>query len=238
MSRYVFRFAIAVVVSTCALGEAFAQYYNPVLPGGTNGYSPMSSRAGSMFRGMAMGQSIPTPTKPGSPATPTFSGSEWLIQRAHGKGSFVGADHSDAANFVGAQQAEGDASPTGAAAVGAVTGARLGIGLNTPPPARKLTDLYYPQISVGFEFTAPNADDVSSTLARQLEQIPLAGVRSPIEVSVEGTTATLRGAVASERDRALMEQIALFEPGISSVRNLLTLAAPQAKRAAEPRPAK
>jgi hypothetical protein len=45
-------------------------------------------------------------------------------------------------------------------------------------------------------------------------------------VSVEGATATLRGEVASERDRTLAERLVLFEPGIDSVRNELKVRSP------------
>jgi osmotically-inducible protein OsmY len=55
----------------------------------------------------------------------------------------------------------------------------------------------------------------------------------PMEVSVQGATATLRGVVASARDREMAELLVRFEPGISTVRNELTVQ--QARPREEPR---
>jgi len=55
--------------------------------------------------------------------------------------------------------------------------------------------------------------------------------RSPITVTIEGQTATLRGRVASQEDRMLAEDLALMEPGISQVRNELVVeGSPDGKR--------
>ena len=244
---------MAVAASTCMLRQTHAQS-NPVLPGGalnSNASTGGRTLGGSLNAGprSLFGNSSAqnnTAAKSGAAATPALTGNEWLIQRAHGKGSFVGADSSDVADFVGAQQTDGTGGPKTALGAAVTTlGNRLGNGLNPPLPSRKPTDLYYPRLTLGFDYAAPAPSKISSTLAQQLKEIPSLDVKSPIEVSVEGTTATLRGVVASERDRALIEQIALFEPGISSVRNLLTLkgpaspsSKPQEKPTAEPKPAK
>ena len=49
--------------------------------------------------------------------------------------------------------------------------------------------------------------------------------RTPVEVTVQGQTATLRGIVSSEHDRVLAEQLVRLEPGIWEVNNELTLPA-------------
>ena len=49
---------------------------------------------------------------------------------------------------------------------------------------------------------------------------------APLQLTVEGRTAILRGAVASEHDRLLVEQVARLEPGIWAVRNELTVGSP------------
>ena len=49
--------------------------------------------------------------------------------------------------------------------------------------------------------------------------------RGPMQISIAQRTATLRGAVASEYDRMLAEQLIRLEPGIRQVQNELTVAA-------------
>ena len=49
-----------------------------------------------------------------------------------------------------------------------------------------------------------------------------------IEVLVAGRTATLRGAVASARQRELAEIVARFSPGIFQIQNELTVRPPPA----------
>ena len=44
---------------------------------------------------------------------------------------------------------------------------------------------------------------------------------APLEVSLEGRTATLRGTVATRHDRALAEQLLLLEPSVARVKNEL-----------------
>ena len=50
--------------------------------------------------------------------------------------------------------------------------------------------------------------------------------RSPLEVSIDQGTATLRGVVATEHDRVLAERLALLEGGIRQVENLLEIESP------------
>lgn len=50
-------------------------------------------------------------------------------------------------------------------------------------------------------------------------------LRSPLEVTIDGETATLRGLVATDHDRVLAGHVARFEPGVLNVENDLTVAA-------------
>jgi len=88
--------------------------------------------------------------------------------------------------------------------------------------------MYQPMLEIGFEL--PNrAENVSSEWTRHLQASPAIRQGSWIEVSVEGRTAILRGQVVSESDRALAEQLVLFEPGISAVQNDLQVKPPAPK---------
>jgi hypothetical protein len=64
--------------------------------------------------------------------------------------------------------------------------------------------------------------EIQTRLTRVME---LRGVGSP-QVELAGRTAFLRGVVATERDRALLERLASLEPGVSRVENLVTIQAP------------
>jgi osmotically-inducible protein OsmY len=46
---------------------------------------------------------------------------------------------------------------------------------------------------------------------------------TPVKVTMEGSTAILQGTVASEHQRDLARRLAMLEPGISDVRNELTV---------------
>ena len=214
----------AVMAAAAAVGwacEARAQ----AMPGMSSS-SPSSSAARSLANrtgGARQGSMFGTGAS-GAVTTPTAAASEWMIQRSHQPGSFVGTDSTDKTGFVGAQQAL-DARAR-AVATGIGLGIRLNNRVNQILQARRANEMYHPQVVVAFDVPSRDSAEVSSLLARQLAMTPAIRATSPIEVSVAGTTATIRGEVASERDRALIEQMALFEPGISSVRNLLTLQAP------------
>lgn len=80
-----------------------------------------------------------------------------------------------------------------------------------------------PRLQVSFEYSAPSSGKPPSTLLRQLESRPDFHAIGPIEVSLAGRTAIVRGTVASERDRFLAQQFLLFEPGISKVQNELRI---------------
>lgn len=157
-------------------------------------------------------------------ANKTTTGGEWMIQRAHDRGSFVGADSRDKTGFVGASQSLEETMGglgTGVNSLLSTSRTRFGSTINLPLPARAKNSMYHARLVADFDYAAPTTADRSATLTRQLQATPALKLTSPVEVSVEGQLATLRGQVASERDRALAAQMLLFEPGISEVRNLL-----------------
>ena len=50
----------------------------------------------------------------------------------------------------------------------------------------------------------------------------------PLQVTMEGRTATIRGAVASAYEREIVGNLVMFEPGVSQVQNQLTVGPPAA----------
>jgi hypothetical protein len=81
-------------------------------------------------------------------------------------------------------------------------------------------------VRVGFNYAPTTVDGVSSKLQTRLTESSGIQFLSSVEVALDGSTATLRGLVASEHSRALAEQLARLEPGIWKVRNELEVAAP------------
>lgn len=156
-----------------------------------------------------------------------LKGSERFLRRNRKPGTFVGSDSQDAAGFVGASQAT--AKPTTAPDDGA---GELPLAKpNTLNAAsqellnRSLRS-YPPRLSIGFDVPRVSGVTINGALAQQLREIPGLHPSNQIEVSVAGDVATLRGVVASARDRSLAEQLILFEPGISSVKNVLQVRPP------------
>lgn len=59
----------------------------------------------------------------------------------------------------------------------------------------------------------------------RLAKLPALNVVGPIRVTMEGSTAVLKGVVASEQDRELAAGVAMLEPEVETVRNELTVQA-------------
>jgi len=78
--------------------------------------------------------------------------------------------------------------------------------------------------SLDAEMTAPSTRRPLPKVEPQLERIHgLQDGRVTFVQSLAGTTAILRGTVASERERRVAQQLLLLEPGIHRVENLLEI---------------
>jgi hypothetical protein len=87
---------------------------------------------------------------------------------------------------------------------------------SAPPPIRV-------RLQPAFDLPVLPAGQANLEIQSRLTDVmELRGVASP-QVEIAGRTATLRGAVATERDRALLERLASLEPGVSEVKNLVTI---------------
>lgn len=81
-------------------------------------------------------------------------------------------------------------------------------------------------VELGFQApAAPTPTVVSSRVQNRIARIPRIQEMGSVNVQMEGQTAVLQGQVASAQDRDLVARMLLLEPGISDVRNELTLAA-------------
>lgn len=98
--------------------------------------------------------------------------------------------------------------------------------INPPIPRLPRQAPYYPKLSIAFPVTRPTAEARGAELAGRLTRLFPAVSENQIEVLVAGKTATLRGAVASARQRELAEIVARFSPGIFQIQNELTVRPP------------
>ena len=80
------------------------------------------------------------------------------------------------------------------------------------------------RIRLGFQRPQPTTEAVRRSLADRVIRLGQIQTRSPLDVSVQGATATLRGSVATDRDRILAEQMVRLEPGVWKVQNELVVA--------------
>jgi hypothetical protein len=87
---------------------------------------------------------------------------------------------------------------------------------------------FEPRIDVGFAVPQPKAAVVQASISAPWRSPGLSGRFGTVNVSVQGDTVTLRGTVSSDNDRLLAAQMAMLEPSVSTVRNELTVAVPNA----------
>ena len=79
-------------------------------------------------------------------------------------------------------------------------------------------------LQLGFTPTAPAPAQVSTVLSRRLAQLPGVQLVGTPEVLLDGRIAVVLGTAASERDRELVSRLLLLEPGVSAVRNEMSVA--------------
>jgi len=79
----------------------------------------------------------------------------------------------------------------------------------------------YTTFRTDFAYARPAPDQLGSRLTWQLNNSPRLQARSPLQVSVQGQTAILRGTVATAHDRTVAEQAVRMEAGIWNVDNQL-----------------
>lgn len=195
-----------------------------------------------MFGPRALGRPITGRTRRPAPSLGTtegvgqIQGTERFYRGNRSARDFVGTDARDRTTFVGQQAAEMQGP-----VVSAVRDLRppREVNLNRAATESRGRQMYRPRLRINFTFGAPTNRQLSERIARQFERTERLGTSGPIEVSVAGDTATLRGTVASSRDRELMELVVRFEPGISEVKNELVVeeVPPPIPPAGSPKPA-
>jgi osmotically-inducible protein OsmY len=81
-------------------------------------------------------------------------------------------------------------------------------------------------LRLGFQPSPPPAGRIGAQITSQLNKVPGLANVGPIDVSLVGQTAVLRGKVASEADRQLAEGLVRLAPAVQGVLNELEVASP------------
>ncbi len=191
-----------------------------------------------MFGSRAGGGSLGQGAAKESTGVGTVNFSERFIRGNRRPNAFVGRDLQEGGGFVGREQ--GGQTRRVQTSIAPIVGSTAPDANRTGSmPRHSRSEPYEPRLSLAFDLTRPPEEAVAQDLTDLLMACPHFQSTSRIVVSVEGATATLRGAVASERDRTLAESLILFEPGIDSVRNelkVLNRPMPPAEYLPTPRP--
>lgn len=160
-------------------------------------------------------------TSRGDTSAGQITGTERFVRGNRQPGQFVGTDSADATNFFSALGSTLRATSAAGQLQGQTgqpnNGNRGGSGGGVP---------YRISYTPGFAYSPPSHSELATRLTTRLARLPQIESRVPIEVAIEGRTAILRGAVATEHDRELAERLIRLEPGVDQVANELTLAPP------------
>lgn len=167
------------------------------------------------------------PNAAGNISGQTGQSDNFSIQRD--ANAFIGGA---ATNFLGGQAATGASTfgrggLSGLGGLGALGGFGRGntgfgnqFGAQTAPePVIRF------RMTLGFSHPQPAPTTISTNLSQRLSRIQQLPSAKSVAVTVEDRTAVLAGQVDSEREKRLIEKLAMMEPGVSEVRNELTVTA-------------
>jgi len=167
-------------------------------------------------------------------STSGTSTSDNLLRSSRGAANFVGADANDNRNFLGYTDASSSSSRSSrsssntslrrstTSSTNANSTQRTSYGTTRN---RQSSETIRPTLQVGFEYEGPSSQALTPRLAARLAKAPFLRNLPPIDFTVDKGIVTLKGAVRTEHDRVLLEQLVLQEPGVRQVENLLTVAA-------------
>lgn len=166
--------------------------------------------------GIAPGQ--PGAGQPGGTAPPSVNSSSRFLRQNRTTNDFVGKDANNPTRQVGTTQII-DNLGTQPAAMEVFERRVPETVLNPPRTATTRSRMYEPKLVVGFRPVPRPTDAVSASLNVQKTRLTQLDPNLQLTMTVEGSTVRLEGQVSSEEARALIEQVMLFEPGISAVQN-------------------
>ena len=170
---------------------------------------------GQLFGERRLGQTLQRRAGRAAATGPSAANARFL-RRNRSRGEFVGNTAGGASAARNTRQTTRPPQP------------RSRRNINPPIPRLPRQAPYYPKLSIGFSVSRPTVEARGAELAGRLTRLFPAVSENQFEVLVAGRTATLRGAVASARQRELAEIVARFSPGIFQIQNELTVRPPTA----------
>lgn len=175
---------------------------------------PQSNPGGGSFGG-------PTPAPgitPGGAAQSSISSSARFLRQNRTSNDFVGKDTSGTTRPVGVAQPL-DTFGSQPAALELIERRIPETVLNPPRTAGTRSRMYEPKLVIGFRPVARSSESINASLSGQMTRLSELDPNLELKMTVVGSTVRLEGQVSSEEAKALIEQVMLFEPGISAVQN-------------------
>lgn len=222
MNRFLLIMSATLTVCHCVCSSAQAQMFGSQRSFGQS-LQPQSSAGGGSFGRPTPAPGIGSNAGPVGPSVIGVATPDARFMRGNRKSSdFVGQDTNDARKVVGAVQIP--LGLPGQPAALEVRERRVPETLINPTrTATSRTRMYEPKMVVGFAHAPRTEADINRGVLRQIQHLTQLDPSLQISTTVVGETVYLRGVVGSEEERALIEHMMLFEPGISSVQNDLTV---------------
>ncbi len=203
--------------------------------GGTNALSG-AGFTGSAFGG---GSAVGGQGTAGGMSGGMLGANERFVRGNRQPGQFVGSDAQDLANVFGGLAGAGANSSVNQQSRSGLNPQAMNRGgqnnrANQPNRAqggrgarggRSAAEIRI-TVSPGFRYLRPAGPEIRSALSERMEKSSRIAKLAPITVALQGETVVLQGAVETEHDRALAEQLALLEPGVRQVKNELIVGPP------------
>lgn len=147
---------------------------------------------------------------------------------------FVGGGSADREGFVGASQSDsttGNRASQGLGPGNSGGGRSANQGRGSGNTSRRGRGDIRTTISVAFDFPKRPPATLGTDVAARIARIGAIKALSSVGIVVDRGTATLRGVVATDHDRQLIDRLVRLEPGVWKVKNELVVA--QSPAAAE-----
>ena len=230
--------AAVCVAAFCVLGSQADVWAQGLTTGGSTGLfgnRTLGTGVASGTRSFARGSTLTTGGTTGGMeqvlgGVGELGGSERFVRGSRQPGQFVGASSEQMQQFVGAIQAGQTASGQSSQLGLPQRGTDRATGTNRPRTAGTGTgrggqtrNEVRTSLRLAFDYPAAPTR-VSTALAARVARTERIQTLSPVSVLLRDGTATLRGVVATDRDRELVEGLARLEPGIWEVKNELVVA--------------